>query len=53
MQVSLLNAYGSYSHTLGMSVNADFNRLGYFTKGELGVVFNRGIYTLLSGEILP
>ena len=53
VQVSLLNTYGYYAHTFGMSVNADFNRLGYFTKGELGVVFNRGIGNGFRVDALP
>lgn len=53
MQVSLLNAHGYYYRTFGMSDNADFNRLGYFTKGELGVVFNRGINNGFRVDTLP
>ena len=53
VQVSLLNTYGVYTHTFGMSINADFNRLGYFTKGELGVVFNRGINNGFNVDTLP
>lgn len=53
VQVSLLNTFGGYTHTFGMSINADFNRLGYFTKGELGVVFNRGYNNGFKVDTLP
>lgn len=53
VQCSILNTYDGYLHTLGLSVNADFNRLGYFTKGELGVVYNRGYGNYFRVDALP
>lgn len=53
VQCSVLNTYDVFTHTLGLSVNADFNRLGYFTKGELGVVFNRGVDNRFRVDALP
>lgn len=53
IQVKILNTYDIYTHTFGLSISADFNRLGYFTKGKLGVVYNRGFGNGFNVDTLP
>lgn len=52
IQIVIFNTHG-YPHTYGLALNSDYNRLGYFTKGELGVVFNRGYNNGFKVDTLP
>lgn len=52
IQVVIFNTHGYY-HTYGLALNADYNRLGFFTKGELGVVYNRGYNNGFKVDTLP
>lgn len=52
IQIVIFNTHG-YLHTYGLALNSDYNRLGYFTKGELGVVYNRGYHNGFNVDALP
>lgn len=52
IQIVIFNTHG-YPHTYGLTLNSDYNRLGYFTKGELGVVYNRGYNNSFKVDTLP